>query len=119
MSKIVSLNELRRRRECFVIAPAGTVHETLYADPEDPEPVEFALAPLADEIWSLGDAAIMREYRCGVAKWATEPGEFIDLKIDPEPHHAGALKWAHELLERTQTNFGINIFGGQGGRPRS
>lgn len=116
MSYVINFTELRQTREKFAIALAGTVYETLYRDVEDPTPIQFDLAELADEISASPPDEIDRDYRNTISWFATAPGESIVILEDAEclAHHPAALVWARDLLERTQAGFGFRLLGRRG-----
>lgn len=113
MKNVINLRALRHAREKFAIALAGTVHETFYRDPADPISIQFDLAELADEILSLGDEKIDKDYLVTVSWFAKQRGKSIVFFDDAgvAAHHNGALEWARDLLERTQTGFGARLLG--------
>lgn len=105
---VINLSAERLRRERFVIALAGAIHETVFADPEDPAPLAFDIAELAGELRRLPAAEIEHDYRAVLAWIAAGAGSLPDPHshglVD---HHAEALAWANRVISATRSEFGL------------
>src|SRR6266702_2646535 len=117
MSNIIDLFPMRLAREKFAIALAGTVHETFFVGHDEPLRPRFALEQLAEELLVLSDAEIENDYRAVVA-WIVSrqngltvvpPGLANRVDVNAHPHEA--VDWARNLLEQTQSGFGVRLLG--------
>lgn len=108
---IIDLAEERRRRERFLIALAGSVHELIHADPDDPTPLGYALEMLAREYREvLTDHDIDLDYRAVLAWHRARPGGVCDPTApDLERFHAGALAWARGIVVVVRESWGVDL----------
>lgn len=104
---LIDLAAERRRRERFEIALAGLIFEMMHADPEDPTPLQFDIAILADELRLLPASEIDFDYRNALARFANEPDLSIAINGPGlEKHHVEALAWARGVIAATRSDIG-------------
>jgi hypothetical protein len=116
MAEVFDFAELRRYREKIVVAVAGAVMATFYADPDEPIVPAFDLMELADELRITSRDWIDTDYRetCLIIAIKHRGLTLIPQKearqFDPAAHHADAVAWARNLLDRTQPGFSKRLF---------
>ncbi len=94
---VLNLAAERLRRERFIIALAGAIHESL----DDASPA-FDVIELADEIRRLPDHEIEHYYQAVLSWIATAPGGLIGAYSPAlDKHHAEALAWARTVIAAT------------------
>ncbi len=104
---LIDLAAERRRRERFEIALAGSIFEMMHADPEDPTPLGYDIAILADELRLLPEIELNFDYRTVLARFSNEPDLTLAINAPGlEDHHVEALAWAKGVIAAARSEFG-------------